>query len=387
MLLIGGIVDILVTAAPPLVALLLSAAVAFTALPAPMSASAHLAVQRNAFSTAAAAAKVCDGAASASIAERIANVQVESSPDGRSLFVLMPSITHSALIGVQPKGAATTGAVTIGLNAADIKCPPTVHGFAGFITRTIVTTAPVAADVVGVASTVKAEDLMEGTLDSTKLLATYVKNKDAPDEYRMVSAGMRLTCINAADSNNGWFEAIRIRPSWSTEGTKAYPNNADPKLATAFALSVDPNRWEEGVLVQSNWSNDPSYVTGRLRDLGRHTFYLQNFKGRRFQRWPAQVNEDAFDDYEEQPCGFDPNFDVVAVRVFSSASDTSTLQQTIHCHVVKNWETMYDANKALARFMTSTISAKKAVEYTDRQMTRDPKASMIRSASSYSYRY
>ena len=61
-----------------------------------MSVSSHLAVQRNAFSTAQAAAKVCDGICSASIAERLSNVQIVNSPKGQSAFLLMPSITGHA---------------------------------------------------------------------------------------------------------------------------------------------------------------------------------------------------------------------------------------------------------------------------------------------------
>lgn len=349
-----------------------------------MSVSAHLAVQRNAFSTAAAAAKVCDGASSASIAERISNVQIVKSPKGASLFVLLPSIHGHALAYGTPDGAAAAGSAALTIVKTSLSLPATVHGLAGFTTRTATVTAPAPADVVGVAP--KADDDAEMKEPAGgKVLSTILKNKDAPDEYRLVSAAMRLSCINAADSNNGWFEAIRIRPSWSTDGTYSYANA--PTNPTAWALGPDPEKWEEAVLVTQNWANDPSYVTGRLRDIGKHTFYLQNYKGRKFHRWPAQVTDDAFDDFEEQPCGFDPNFDVIAVRVYSSESSTATLQQAIHCHVVKNWETMYDSNKSLSRFMTSTLSAKKAVEYCDRQMTRDPKASMIRSASSYSYRY
>lgn len=361
----------------------------YTEQPVHMSVSSHLAVQRNAFSTAQAAAKVCDGATSASIAERIACVQVVTSTKGATAFALLPSITGHTWT----YSAASTTAQTTSQNAAlpvaatQESLPPTIHAFTGYRVESI--TVPAGGTVAGTGYV--NNDLKETTLigDTTvatgKKVAQLVKNKDAPDEYRLVSAAMRLSCINAADQMQGWFEAVRVRPSWSTEGLRLFSQGTGP--SEVVALGPTSGLWEEGIIGSPNWSNDPSYVTGRLRDLGRHTFYLQPTKPRKFHRWPSQVNADAYDDLEEQACGFDPCFDVVLVRIFSQENTAATLSQAIHCHTVKNWETMYDSNKPMARFHTSTIPAKKAVEYADKQMTRDSKASMIRNASSYGYRY
>ena len=358
-----------------------------------MSVSSHLAVQRNAFSTAQAAAKVCDGACSASIAERISAVRVATSQKGATAFALLPSITgHAWVYEVGGSTGEILGSQNAGMpiDLGDESMQNTVHAFSYWREEAITAAPAVPAGNSNPPTKTDADAEMtvkgDKTVATGKLLTVLQKNKDAPDEYRLVSAAMRLQCINASDQMQGWFEAVRVRPSWSTEGLRLFkaPTDAAP---TSAALGPTAGLWEEGILVSSNWANDPSYVTGRLRDLGKHTFYLQPNKPRKFHRWPNIVQHEAFDDLEEQPCGFDPCFDVVLVRVFSAESSAATLQQAIHCHVVKNWETMYDSNKALARFHTSTFSAKKAVEYADKQMTRDPKASMIRSASSYGYRY
>lgn len=315
-----------------------------------MSVNAHLAVQRNAFSTAAAAAKVCDGRVSSSIAERQSNAKSFINEFGEQIFCLTPSIfNHEVRYSTS---AATPSSGVVPYDAAGSS--PTIHAF-------------------------------------SKLTTTTAERNDSitPDQFRLVSAAMRLAPINASESNQGWFEAIRVRPSWSKNGWEFRLGDSAATPATVGGIFPDKAAFEQGLISSSNWANDPSYVTGRLRDLGKHTFYLQPTGERRFKKWPRLVTFSTFDNFDEQPCGFDTDFDIIFIRVHSSQAATTaeTLKQCIHCHVVKNWETMYDAGNANARFHSATLSAESAVKYTDRQMTRDPKASMIRSASSYAYKF
>lgn len=396
-----------------------------------MSLSAHLAVQRNAFSTAVAAPKVCDGATSSSLAERISHAGVFAAQQGSQTFVLIPSICgHILNIRAAAAGSASVPPAAIPLTA-EINYPSTVHalgeaivsavapslttlpttGIAGVTasnnndvsdtpffdsdnlrnqlvekTRTTIDeiTTPQPRDVLS--DFAGAIETTSGRIgdDNTKVVYGFKRAPTAPDQYRLVSAALRLNCINASDSNQGWFEAVRIRPSWTPQGTMTY-NLSSPG---DVIIGPEPNYWESGILRSANWANDPSYVTGKLRDLGRHTFYLQTTgKERNFHKWPIGVKSESFDSFQEQPFGFDPNFDCIAIRIRSAPSENTALTQTIHYHVTKNWETIYDSHSFQSRFHTSTIANKNAVEYADRQMSRDPKASMIRSASSYSYRY
>lgn len=311
-----------------------------------MSVNAHLAVQRNAFSTAAAAAKVCDGKVSSSIAERSANAKSYNSPDGEQIFVLMPSIFNHE---VRYVGTTTNGVTTFSTGES----PVSIHGFSNVTTDLIEKNDPI-----------------------------------SPDQYRLVSAAMRLSPINASESNQGWFEAIRIRPSWSKSSFTFISTPANQTTPKPVILP-NLNLFEDGTLRSDNWANDPSYVTGRLRELGKHTFYLQPTNERSFKKWPRSVNQASLTTFAEQPCGFDTDFDIICVRIHSAPAPatSNTLFQSIHCHVVKNWETMYDTSNVNCRFHSATYSAESAVKYTDKQMTRDPKASMIRSASSYAYKF
>jgi len=374
-----------------------------------MSLSAHLAVQRNAFSTAVAAPKVCDGAVGASLAERISNAGIHASEQGQQTFLLMPTICgHVLNINNDTAGTVTLPPANFN-DDVTVTYKPTIHAI-DFVTLddtpaiptnaappTVQTGGPLGSNDPDMSVIMSDPNATQRDVDvrtemnssflgdtNAKLIYSLTKRKDAPDQYRLVSAALRLNSINAADSNQGWFEAVRIRPSWAIEGCSVY--NKDSRGDCVIGPQL--NFWEQGILKSANWANDPSYVTGRLRDLGKHTFYLQNIgKSRNFHKWPQVAKAPAFDTFAEQPCGFDPNFDCIAIRISSAKSTVSTLQQTIHYHVTKNWETIYDSQSFSSRFQTATLSAKNSVEYTDRQMTRDPKASMVRSASSYSYRY
>lgn len=336
-LLVGTVKDLYIVLVTHFIAVEL-----FSVLHVTMSVNAHLAVQRNAFSTAAAAAKVCDGLVSSSIGERQSFAGSYNSQYGEQIFLLVPSITnHVHVFSQQPKGSPP---------AADWTAYPTwsVHSF---------------------------DDIASGGV---------IKKTGSPDQYRLVSAGMRLAPINASESNQGWFEAVRVRPSWSKDSFLFQTGGPD-------ISHISPGRetFEGGLIGSFNWANDPSYVTGRLRDLGKHTFYLQPTGPRRFKKWPENVLTNSFETFEEQPLGFDTDFDMIIVRIHSAPAPatSNTLFQSIHVHVVKNWETLYDATNPNARFHSATISAESAVRYTDKQLTRDPKASMIRSASSYAYKF
>lgn len=270
-----------------------------------MSVAASLAVMRNAFSTATASAKIPDGAVSHSITERSASAFQLLSPAGRLTIALTPSI----LSHLQYSAASNV------------------------------------TDLVNLPNTNHAADSTEGNVGDI-------------DQWRLVSCGLRLTCINGSESLNGWFEAIRVASSYSD---------------TMIENGIIPNSeaYEANILNSVNWANHPSYVTGRLRDIGKHTFYLQ----------PT-------DKYEFSKTGFqmDTNFDTVLIRIHSAVAAPETQQTGIHYHVVRNFELCYDAQSNLARFQTGCPVYLKGVDNVRKAMTKDPKASMIRAASAYAYR-
>jgi hypothetical protein len=289
-----------------------------------MSVNSHLACMRNAFSTACAGPKVPDGRVSASLAMKEAACEVYVFPAGvnKVIFCLMPGLRVG--LSIYPIATTTTGT------------PP------------VVTT------------TLQAGAFLHTGIEGTSFTSVA---QEAPDKFRLVSGGLRLSAVNAAEYNNGWFEAIRvdsrIRPTdWVTLNGGSTP-------ATGF---------ENGLLTSSNWCNHPSYVTGRLSNLYKHQFNLQNINNRDFISANANATANA---------NYDDGFDIVLVRISSVA--TTTIQPAIHYHMCANWETVYDAGTQGSKWHSPCLAAEGLVKKVDQAIKRDPKASIIRSPNSFAY--
>lgn len=272
-----------------------------------MSIASNLAVMRNAFSTASATAKIPDGSVSHSLTERLANAGAIASPQGRITILIGPQLN------VMFQYADTTQVTAL----------QTVFN--------------------------------RHSRDRDNIIG----NVGNIDQWRLVSTGLRLGCINGSETLNGWFEAVRM-------------TSPDYGSGANFETGELPADVEGNILNETNWANHPSYVTGRLRDLSKHTFYLQPVK-------------DTFD-FVAGGLIDDRSWDFIAIRIHSIPSGDDTLQTSIHYHVVKNFELCYDANSALARFQTTCPVYKKGVESVRRGLIRDPKATMIRQASAYAYK-
>lgn len=274
-----------------------------------MSIQGNLAVMRNAFSTASSGAKIPDGACSYSLTERLATAKSITSPNGLITIVLSPSMLTHLQVSTESTPATYTSYST------------TIH----------------ASDSNPVSS-------------------------GAIDRFRLVSAGLRLTCINGSETMNGWFEAIRVSSDY---------DNTDFSNGSI----LDCASFESNIAADDNWASSPSYVTGRLRDIGKHTFYLKNINNHEFQ---SSLGQPKF--------GFDGNYDTIIIKIHSIGASAENLQTAVHAHVVKNWELVYDAKNPLSRYHTSCPVWKAGVDNVKKAMARDPKASMIRSASAYAYR-
>jgi hypothetical protein len=291
-----------------------------------MSIQGSLAVMRNAFSTASVGAKIPDGAVSFSLTERLATAAQETSPNGILTFALTPSLIDHYQVARNKSTAAQVGPPAVAATEITFDNSPTT--------------------------------LHEGDASS--------KTSANIDRFRLVSGALRLTCINGSETLNGWFEAIRVNCEYADSNV-----NSDGHIAIAGI--------EDAIVSSTNWAQSPSYVTGRLRDIGKHTFYLKN------------INNHEFIPTNDARKGLDPNYDIVLVRIHSIAvpgtGAAAEAQQTaVHVHVVKNWELVYDAKSALSRYHTSCPVWKAGVENVKKAMARDPKASMIRAASAYAYR-
>lgn len=87
-------------------------------------------------------------------------------------------------------------------------------------------------------------------------------NAASINRYRMITAGLKLSLVNAADNSDGIYEAIRLTNVQTATSFFSQDNN-EMVVATAF-----PAAW------CNDMANNPTYQMGRLRDIHRMLFRL-----------------------------------------------------------------------------------------------------------------
>lgn len=162
--------------------------------------------------------------------------------------------------------------------------------------------------------------------------------------WRTVSCGARISLINNAETNEGWFEACRINVcdaesfSWRVAGGDGTGNSS-------YYISAAKNNGfvsTEDFGVQ-NLALSPSFVSGKLRDLHKYTFRLNaNTNDREFV--PVAQPDDACPVRN----AVDVAMDCIYIRVHGSAGTK------LMTHIVSNQEIIYDENTALYRTSTRT---------------------------------
>lgn len=345
-----------------------------------MSAVAHCAVVRNPFSTAVTHAKLPDGAVSMSSSCRYSMSYDISDQSGFVDILLLPGF--SAPIITRQAKAVTGTPNTYGLRDVSIR---------GY-------TVPSRHTAI--------------TLNTAGTLATVEHNKSVPNQYRVVSQGLRISMINNSQDNDGWFEAIRINPSYTPsdfgiteEGTatsgKIYPipavfENALLGIEGVSASSSDNNRVD--------LSMNPSYIAGKLRDIHKHTFFLHRQENNDFIELPristlpitavaagpadspTALNGTAayknITPSQTTDCWWvDNHMDAILIRCRAQpiTSGGSTPGVRLHMHLVQHVEECYDEASDIFRFQTICPQNKRLLEATLEAMKRDIKPSIIRS--------
>lgn len=330
----------------------------------------HLALQRNAFSTATTAPKICDGRLSSSTSERQCTSFTNSAADGKMLFMLQPNLINPI--------------ISLGTNGGPSSF--TYHTISDFTTDS----SPVVAAT---------NNLAGADTTSTPNNILKVDSPDYPQRFRLVSAGMRITPINNSESNNGWFEAIRVPASYAFENLDVSLVTGTPATAGFVTLSI--SSFGDGIaLDNTNWCNFPGYVAGKLRDIQKHMFYLQASDEHEVHEFPDRPTVYSYfpSRLSGTPSKFfplanvtsgqiniDKTFDVVLVRVRTTEVENENVASLVHVHTVHNWELVYGSKTSRSKTHTACIPAPNAVVAVDRQMKRDIKPSSIRLPSKYGY--
>jgi hypothetical protein len=211
----------------------------------------------------------------------------------------------------------------------------------------------------------------------------FVKQSTAPDRWRLVSAGVKFAVVNNSATNDGWFEAIRLKRGLEPKDYRARGIGA-PVL---WVMYEEPMEMGGGILMNgSDWSNDPSYMRGKLTDIGKYMFYLQSIGNRDFKSLPSSWLDDsvyaAAGEYEFTSDGMTPsivtdsNFDRVAIRIHSTSYAGGEATKLI-AHTVHNFENVFDLRSVYAKHQTGSYNNPEVVLALDTAINSDPKPGRI----------
>ena len=227
--------------------------------------------------------------------------------------------------------------------------------------------------------------------------------------WRLVSQGMRLSLLNNAEENDGWFETCRLKTSrdpleWIVmnknvrQSEKLSPATQTQDSINEYVggdpLVIAPKLYraaEEHGVVPGDVLNTvmdvdmttliqhPTYRTGKLRDIHKFNFTLkEESHDHEFLKYdgsfeaPGELDAEpylfwgpadggSYSGRRMQPHAdarrvidqvIDPTWDILIVRVHGRPSTGDPSR--ILCHLVANQEICYSNGTALARFHTET---------------------------------
>lgn len=192
--------------------------------------------------------------------------------------------------------------------------------------------------------------------------------------WRNVSQGLSLGLLNPAESDDGWWEMVRVTDTLDPEDYQVR-NRVDTDT-TAYG-TVAPQGKLTNDLLTRNLGNNNSYRTGLLRDI--HKEYFQLLPSYKDHDFLQQMDEQAFtgDDIQsvmnaggeengryvrfnntDDSRNFinskvDPSFDMIYLRIHGRTSGEAT---RLHYNMCANHEVTYSARDIEGRFMTPTVN-------------------------------
>lgn len=196
-------------------------------------------------------------------------------------------------------------------------------------------------------------------------------------QWRVVSTGLRLSLLNAVEEDDGWFEAVRLNEPLQT---------LDYFLATVDRTIHGANN---GCIVPGfpatragfktrTLSNEPSYVTGLLRDFENYQFDLHGkldhhdfIQGKQnlylettaisastpfVSPFTGDFTADGYSSvYDVINQYIDPGYDMIYIRVHSRANtsaNTALNGSRLHYNLVSNQEITYQGDQRDSRYQT-----------------------------------
>lgn len=198
-----------------------------------------------------------------------------------------------------------------------------------------------------------------------------VTNPEGYAKWRVVSTGMQLKLLNSVEEDDGWWEACRVNE----------PVNSDQWRLTTVANGNPASIVQNGTIAPTGLAtsltgrqiaNEPTYMTGLLRDLNRVQFECHPVTDEHdfeVMRDPIHLDDEDYtytaltvsaslsrstadiDNLIRNYCDF--SHDMVYLRLHCRPNNgSSSLGSRFHVNVVSNQEIIYDTNDRLARYQT-----------------------------------
>jgi len=267
--------------------------------------------------------------------------------------------------------------------------------------------------------------------EAADIFNTATQNAEAfVSQWRQVSCGLHLSLTNNSDQNDGWWEAVRLTPSrdanlWCfANGSNATnpvlaKNGTVPTGPFDYAWPADGRICAKGLAwndyVQGHFADNPSYISGKLRDIDKVKFVLNNIDtDRDFQSLKsnyifldnkinivtdasvgyaglrelpldlvaagANVSADGANVTDFVQSNLDYQYDIIVIKVWGRPS-TSTggggvnTPTRILAHAVSNQELVYGENTFLERFMKKQPKAPGNLRGSNSQSAAKPASS------------
>jgi hypothetical protein len=100
-------------------------------------------------------------------------------------------------------------------------------------------------------------------------------NQSGISKWRLISQGLRLELINAAEENDGWWEAIRLaNPHDATNHWALSQTNNDRASQNEVGMCIREGGSFKSYLDGITFADGKGYATGLLKDLHKHEFKL-----------------------------------------------------------------------------------------------------------------
>lgn len=178
------------------------------------------------------------------------------------------------------------------------------------------------------------------------------------NKWRTVSCGANISLVNQSDEDSGWFEAVRCSPDaqadpflWPDTGI----STTTGPVATAYTGTQDQNlvSYPGYDTASDNMVNQPSYVSGKLKDIHKYLFALNPHSGDHDFNNVGTGTNNSNDLYDQ-------SHDTIYIRLHGTTG-TRVLIHTSH-----NQEIMYDEESPMSKFHGPTFTSPSTVAAANR---------------------